>query len=44
LMIFQLDPWADYLLYTTVAIGSISLFFYMKRYYHLYQVDVKKPS
>ena len=44
LMIFQLDPWADHLLYTTVAIGSISLFFYMKRYYHLYQVDVKKPS
>lgn len=43
LIIFQLDPWAGYLLYTTVTIGSFSLFFYMKRYYHLYQVDVKKP-
>ena len=44
LMIFQLNPWADYLLYITVAVSSISLLFYMKRYYHLYQVDVKKPS
>ncbi len=44
LMIFELHPWADYLLYLTVSIGIISLFFYLKRYYHLYQVDVKKPS
>jgi len=44
LMIFRLYPWADYLLYITVAVGSVSFFFYMKRYYHLYQVDVKKPS
>jgi len=44
LMIFELNPWADYLLYATVATGSISLVFYLKRYYQLYQVDVKKPS
>jgi len=44
LMIFELNPWADYLLYITVAIGSISFLLYMKHYYHLYQVDVKKPS
>lgn len=44
LMIFDLYPWADYLLYITVAVGSISFLFYMKHYYHLYQVDVKKPS
>ena len=44
LMIFDLNPWADYLLYITVIIGSFSLGFYLKRYYYLYQVDVKKPS
>ncbi|MCF7923075.1 MAG: CDP-alcohol phosphatidyltransferase family protein [Candidatus Marinimicrobia bacterium] len=44
LIIFELNPWADYLLYLTVFVGSISFLFYMKRYYHLYQVDVKKPS
>jgi len=43
LMIFKLDPWADYLLYATVAVGAASLFFYLRYYYHLYQVDVKKP-
>ncbi len=44
LMIFDLNPWAEYLLYLTVLVGSISLVLYLKRYYHLYQVDVKKPS
>ncbi len=44
LMIFDLYPWAEYLLYLTVLIGSISLVLYLKRYYHLYQVDVKNPS
>lgn len=44
LMIFKLYPWADFLLYTTVIIGIISLFFYLKRYYHLYQIDIKNPS
>ena len=44
LMVFELYPWADYLLYTTVIVGSLSFVFYMKHYYHLYQVDVKKPS
>jgi len=42
LMIFKLYPWADYLLYATVATGSISFVLYMKYYYHLYQVDVKR--
>lgn len=41
LMIFKLYPWADYLLYLTLVFASLSLFFYMKHYYHLYQVDVK---
>jgi len=41
-MIFKLYPWADYLLYATVATGSISFVLYMKYYYHLYQVDVKR--
>jgi len=44
LMIFDLNPWAEYLLYLTVVVGSFSLGFYLKRYYHLYQVDVKNPS
>ena len=44
LMIFELYPWADYFLYTTVIVGSISFILYMKFYYHLYQVDVKKQS
>lgn len=44
LMIFKLYPWADYLLYVTVVIGTISFVFYMKRYYHLYLVDVKKTT
>jgi len=44
LMIFDLNPWAEYLLYLTVAVGTASLIFYLKRYYHLYQVDVKQPS
>lgn len=42
LMIFKLNPWADYLLYITVAVGSVSFLLYMKYYYHLYQVDVKR--
>ncbi len=42
LMIFKLYPWADYLLYISVAVASISFILYMKYYYHLYQVDVKK--
>lgn len=42
LMIFKLYPWADYLLYLTVATATISFLLYMKHYYHLYQVDVKK--
>ncbi len=42
LMIFKLYPWADYLLYLTVATGSVSFILYMKYYYHLYQVDVKQ--
>ncbi len=42
LMIFKLDPWAGYLLYITVAVGSVSFILYMKYYYHLFQVDVKK--
>ena len=44
LMIFDLYPWADYLLYATVVTGSVSLLLYLKFYYYLYQVDVKKPS
>ncbi len=44
LMIFELDPWADYLLYTTTIVGLVSLMYYLKRYYHLYQVDIKKSS
>ena len=43
LMIFKLYQWADYLLYSNVATGTASFFFYMKHYYHLYQVDVKQP-
>jgi len=42
LMIFKLDPWAEYFLYATVTLGAASLLFYMKYYYHLYLVDVKK--
>ncbi len=42
LMVFKLYPWADYLLYATLIVGTISLILYMKLYYHLYQVDVKK--
>ncbi|MEA3288236.1 MAG: CDP-alcohol phosphatidyltransferase family protein [Candidatus Marinimicrobia bacterium] len=41
LLIFKLQPWADYLLYLTTAVGSVSFVLYMKYYYHLYQVDVK---
>jgi len=44
LMIFDLYPWADYLLYATVVTGSVSLLLYLKFYYYLYQVDVKKPA
>jgi len=44
LMIFKLYPWADYLLYATVIIGAISLFYYLKRYYHLYLIDIKNPA
>ncbi len=42
LLIFKLHPWAEYFLYATVVIGSISFVFYMKHYYHLYQIDVKR--
>lgn len=42
LMIFKLHPWADYLLYFTVFLATISFILYMKHYYHLYQVDVKQ--
>jgi len=42
LMIFKLDPWANYLLYLTLAMSALSLILYMKHYYHLYQVDVKQ--
>ncbi len=44
LIIFKLTPWSEYLLYSTVVVGSISLFFYLKRYYYLYQVDVKQSK
>ena len=42
LMIFKLDPWTEYALYATLAVGLISLILYLRFYYHLYQVDVKK--
>ncbi|NQV16230.1 CDP-alcohol phosphatidyltransferase family protein [bacterium] len=42
LLIFKLYPWADYMLYLTVAVGAVSFYFYMKLYYQLYLVDVKK--
>lgn len=42
LLIFKLHPWAEYFLYLSVALGSVSFIFYMKHYYHLYQVDVKR--
>ena len=42
LLIFKLQPWADYFLYLTTLLGSISFVFYMKYYYHLYQVDIKQ--
>lgn len=42
LMIFKLYPWANYLLYITVGVGAVSLFLYLKYYYHLYLVDIKK--
>lgn len=44
LIIFKLKPWSDYLLYTSVVVGAISLILYLKRYYHLYQVDVKPQA
>jgi CDP-diacylglycerol--glycerol-3-phosphate 3-phosphatidyltransferase len=39
LMIFQLEPWADYFMYITVLLGTLSMVFYLQQDYRYYRQD-----
>lgn len=39
LMIFQLEPWADYFMYLSVFLGSVSLYFYLRQYYRFHLLN-----
>jgi len=44
LFIFQIYPWANYVLAFTVLLNSVSWIFYMRLYYIYFVVDVKQEK